>query len=304
VRALFVLAIIYVFFRPLTSFGVVGWEQVQEDLSVVKVGEGCTGTRVSSEGHILTARHCFNGCLIAGGFVDADQLFPEYGWQSPKLYHLNQTAVCLTEIDGVEKQVEILAIGPGFMTPMEQGSLIYTAPELYNEFLEQSFFHNGDFAIIKEQTDVTSCKRDNWNDPTDGAEVFFRGFPSATTGRPNGRDSDGESLLESHGVIVGSILENSCIDKNTTNLNTLPLRYDREEILLSTVDNVPGGSGSALLNSDGEIIGLINSQYRQGIDVQSTYCSGSTVAISMRHIKSLLEETDIVNDIQVIFNCP
>lgn len=295
---------ILLFLFPTVSYGVAGWSEVDLDRSVVKIGTGCTGTRISNEGHILTARHCFNGCLISGGFVEVERLFPEHGWQSPKLYKLNQEATCATTVDGEATDISVLAIGPGFMTPMEQGSLSYLDSSLYEEFLEKSYLHNGDFAIVKEQvTSETSCRNVSWSKTNINEEVVFRGYPSRSTGRPDGRNSDGYSMLEGRGVVIASIFDNACVSENAQNYESLVMRYDREDLILSTVDNLPGGSGSALLNRGGEIIGVINSQYRQGIDVQSTYCSGSTVAIPMHHISKVLDESGHGDQVQNYFNC-
>ena len=292
---------------PSLSFGVAGWSMISEDSSVVQIGN-CTGTRISNDGHILTARHCFNGCLISGNFVEINQLFPEYGWRSAKLYKLNQRASCSTTIDGHKKGIEVVATGPGFMIPTEQRSLIVLASDIYNDFLKRSYLHNGDFAIIKEETTKkTSCRNVNWDRVNQKDQVTFRGFPIESSGRPLGRNSNGVSLFEGSGVIVGSILENSCIGEDeyhSKGLINLINRYDRDDLLLSTVDNLPGVSGSSLLNNSGEIIGVINSQYRKGIDVQSTYCSGSTVAIPMHHIRSLLEEGGFKEEqIHNFFDC-
>ena len=299
----FLLAVLSPFF----SHAISGWTPVDYDPTVVQIngrgGGGCTGTRISKDGYILTARHCFNGCLISGGFVDAYNLFPEYGWRSPKLYQLHQEAVCLTTIDGVAKKIKIVAIGPGFMTPMEQGSLNLYDKDLYLDFLQKSYLHNGDFAIIKEDVEGQSCRKVNWSSALDGEKVSFSGYPIQSSGRPCGRDSDGKSLLKGEGLVPSSSLDSSCVDSSLSNLDKLITRFDREDIMLSTVDNLPGASGSSLLNSSGEIVALINSQYRSGIDVESTYCSGTTVSIPTDHILRLLKETGFRRRVDEFFSC-
>jgi len=289
---------------PLRVFAVSGWSYIGTDSAVVKVGDGCTGTRISNDGHVLTARHCFTDCLINSSSVEEEVLFPEFGWRSQKLYKLKSTAFCEASINGVDEVIEILAIGPGFMTPMEQSSLVHFDKELYTNFLNKSYFHNGDFAIIKvQESQVASCKKVSLEPLDNNKEVSFRGYPMQSTGRPDGRNSDGKSLLEGSGFVIDSVFENSCIDEQAHNSEALRLRYDRSDLILSTVDNLPGGSGSALLNVENRIIGLVNSQYRQGIDIHSTYCSGSTVAVSIEHIFKLLDEMGFGEDKNKFFNC-
>ena len=62
---------------------------VERDSSVLRIEDGfgsCTGTRISRNGHILTARHCLNACLISGNYVESVRIYPEFGYQSPTLY--------------------------------------------------------------------------------------------------------------------------------------------------------------------------------------------------------------------------
>lgn len=297
----------FIFLFSNFSYAVSGWVKVHSDSSVVKIngssGGACTGTRVSKDGYILTARHCFNGCLISGGFVDSYSLFPEYGWRSPKLYQMNKKATCSISINDEVKNVEVVAIGPGFMIPTEQRSLSLYDKDLYLSFLEKSYFHNGDFAIIKEDSSTQNCKSVNWASALEGEDVHYHGYPSKSFGRPEGRNSDGESLLKGEGVVSSSIVNSSCLGSNAKNIDELIVRFDREDVMLSTVDNLPGASGSSLLNNSGEIVALINSHYRFGVDVEKTYCSGATVAIPTYHILRQLEVMGFGQKIDEFFSC-
>lgn len=287
-----------VFLSPLVLFAEAGWVKVEADPTIVKFQDSyghCTGTRISAEGHILTARHCFNQCLISGQFVNQQALFPEYGWQSPQLYTFpnDKKAVCRTTVDGVVKDIEILFTSSGFMTPSAQGSLSVSDPDIYNEFLDNHYLYNGDYAIVKEEvTQRTSCRELSVEPSLANDRVHYKGYPSASTGRPAGRDSDGQSLSLSQGYRTSSVSNNSCVPSEQLTAQVLG-RYDRSELYLSTVDVVPGASGSALLNTEGRIVGVINSVYSPRQNIYSHYCSGAAVAVSVARILQHLEEQQI-----------
>ncbi len=296
-----------ILFITIPSWSQPGWEPFFDE-TVVRFGEfgsgTCTGTRISHQGHILTARHCFDACLISGGFTEKTPLFPEFGWQSPQLYRQNKVATCSTLINGEKAEIEILASSPGFMIPIEQASLSQMDKTIHQSFLDQAFLHNGDFAIVREKTPIhTSCRKVSQKPLTSGEFVEFRGFPIASTGRPEGRNSSGKELLRGEGVVVSSILENSCISANTPFKEQLVNSYDREDIILSSLDVLPGASGSSLLNSQGEITGVINSIFRFKIDVLSTYCSGSAVAVPIASIVHHLKKQVGLKSVQEFFSC-
>jgi hypothetical protein len=292
---------------PDSLHAVSGWETLTSDPTVIKIeasGGTCTGTYISDEGHILTARHCIHGCLIAQGFVQETPLFPEYGWRSPKLYQQNRVAHCPVQLDGQEVEVQVLSSGPGFMIPSEQASLALYDREIHQNFLEQGFLHNGDYALLKVDSLPRNKKcRSMARQPIlNGDPVHYFGYPSASTGRPQGRNSDGNQLMLAHGEVIPSILQNSCISPDTNQAGRLTQTYDRPEIILSTVDILPGSSGSSLLNEQGQVVALINSMYRQGIDVVSTYCAGSAVAVDIQTVLIGIE-TSAVGPIEDFHFC-
>ena len=295
------------------AFSVPGWTAFKNDPSVVKITDGfgsCTGTRVSNDGYILTARHCFNTCLISKGFVDKRVIYPAEGWQSPVLYLFpnKKTAYCLVELDGIKQEIEIVAASDGFMIPSQQASLsVYDMPK-YLEYLNNNFLYNGDFAVIRTQKnnfDQASCRKVSRGlAGTQGGavKVYYLGYPSSSTGRPKGANSNGVSLLMGEGVTISSILKNACLGEKP-NKDSLKLRYDRTELLLSTVDVLPGASGAALLNEEGEIVGVINSVYQRGKDMYSEYCSGSAISLNINYVVNKIKNNLGENKVEQIFNC-
>ena len=141
--------------------------------------------------------------------------------------------------------------------------------------------------FLKDDTDKGSqCKSIGNTELRVGERVHYIGYPNATTGRPIGTDSNGDQLSMGQGHIIESILENPCVIGS----EKLKTKYDRDELLLSTVDIVPGASGSSLLDKDGNIVGLLNSSFSQGVNIFSQYCEGSAVAIKIGSILNFLEE--------------
>jgi hypothetical protein len=175
------------------------------------------------------------------------------------------------------------------------------APELHQEFLNSGYFHNGDFALIKvAEYESSLCVKVSNQQPAPGALVHYFGYPGDSSGRPEGRNSDGESFYRGQGEVVPSILENPCIRGSEDALRN---RYDRDEIILSTVDILPGASGSSLLNQRGEIIGLLNSSYTNGAQMFERYCQGSAVALSMIRIREILTQDFPSLDSSEVFHC-
>ncbi len=283
-----------------------GWESAspREEIVKIKTSFGhCTGTRVSNQGHILTARHCLNACLIQSDSIRAEALFPEEGWRSPNLYHFTdeRDVHCEAEINGVPKVFEVLAASTGFMTPSEQGSLSLYASELHQRFLDSGYFHNGDFALIKvAEFESSRCLQVSDQELSLSAPVHYFGYPGDSSGRPERRNSDGESFYQGEGEVISSILENPCIKGSE---EALINRYDRDELILSTVDILPGASGSSLLNHRGEIVGLLNSSYTNGAQMFERYCRGSAVALSMVRIKETLLQDFPSLDLGEVFHC-
>lgn len=299
-----------VFSFSMASWGESGWTVLTDnDPTVVQLKDrfgSCTGTRISKSGHILTARHCLNACLIGGNLVESNRLFPEYGYRSPNLYLFKgqQAGVfCTKELDGVEKELEVLVASPGFMTPSEQGSLWSLDKEKYLSFLEKGYFHNGDFAILKETvTTSQSCRSVSQRSPLEGEPVQYKGFPGKTTGRPEERNSNGEDFLLGEGVITGSILSADCLSRSA-NQEELVVKYDRPELILSSVDLVPGASGSALLDSEGKILGVLNSAYAQGFSLFGHYCRGNAVAVGIEKVIEVVREQFDHLNTEEIFSC-
>lgn len=290
------------FLTPSLSFADPGWSQVTqvENGPIVKIekirgGGTCTATVISDEGHMLTARHCFNGCIIQNETTSTRNLFPEYGYRSPKLYSPDYSSgiTCDVLLDGNPSSVVLLTGSHSFMIPSEQGSLGMYDADMYYEFLESNYMHNGDFVIIQSSAPLNrSCLQIEDKNPLRiGSDVLYYGYPSASTGRPAGRNSDGNSLLRSQGFVSPTIQDNSCISSPASEGTVR--RYDREEIVLSTVDIIPGASGSSLLNTNLKVVSLLNSSYYSGDNnFYQHYCSGSAVGVS---IESVLEQAVLSN---------
>ena len=262
----------------------------------------CTGTRVSRSGHILTARHCLNPCLIRSNYVEPVRLYPELGHRSPNLYLFTNTkpTYCDFSVNGESKTLKVVAASRGFMIPSEQKSLGTLDWNLYVSFLDNSYFHNGDFAILQDETSTGGeCKSIGRYKLSPGDHVHYFGFPGATTGRPDGMNSDGNQLRMGQGRVIKSISQNPCVKYIT---DRLKIKYDRDDLLLSTVDMVHEASGSSLLDINGDVVGLLNSSFSQGVKIFSQYCEDSAVAVKIETILDFLEENEFLNSDE-IFSC-
>lgn len=275
-----------------------GWQPVesgsQAAKAIVRIKSQfgtCTGTRISTQGHVLTARHCLNQCLINSGQVEPEVLFPDQRG-SYQLYHirLNPRARCRFEIDGVEKEVQVIAAGVGFMIPSEERALPRYDETLHRSLVERGFIQRSDYAVIREIGPQSSeCLHLSENDALPEELVHYMGYPGASTGRGE-FDSDGSTLLQGRGEVVTSILESSCIEEVSSTEEELRFSYEQPEQILSSVDLLPGASGSALLNSNNEIVALLYSTFWP-VDRWSEYCSAAAVGLRISYLRRVLLQT-------------
>jgi hypothetical protein len=296
-------------FQPISAVSVEApydWQMLaRATVLIEKTSSGdsrCSGVVVSREGHILTARHCLQQCLI-----QTEVFTPKRSKHGVDFFELNRTklgtAVCDAVIDGTSTRIRVVATSPGLIVPADYKSFETLEPETYQALRERGFTSQGDFAIVQPETQLSgkSCAQLSAVPAKRGDHVATLGFPSETF-RPDGANSDGESLFVSSGVVVPGIGENSCLqssDLSAYKMATLERSFNEDSAILSTVDGVEGSSGSPLINARSEVVGVLIQVYshrwttgRADQAPDQRYCAGSVKALRIERIRSIVREVN------------
>lgn len=248
-------------------------------------GNRCTATEISSAGHLLTARHCLQKCLIRSGVF---QLKKEQGVD---YFTLNQEklgqATCPVNIDGVEENVVVEATSPGLVVYMDQPGLRSVNPALFRRMYDEGYTELGDFAVVRRPVAGGACVPLSLDRPA--GEVTSLGYPSETS-RPDGFNSDGSQLYFTSGRVLGSVRENACFAELSASQQEKALKdYDHPGAFMSTLDAIHGSSGSSVLNAKGEVVGVFATMFIHPTrDPDKFYCHGSAKALSVEHIRKMI----------------
>lgn len=164
----------------------------------------CSGIKVSKNGHILSAAHCFKSCLEKNS---KSEVKAKYLGTLIKKYSLPSTSLkCKVTVDHKELTVEIIALN--YCSPRAlryvagMQKISPTDNMLPNEF--SNCDQSPDIIVFKPLTSSLDAKgcypitiRDKWNI---GETITTIGFPGKTF-RQNRTNSDGESLYFASGPI-------------------------------------------------------------------------------------------------------
>lgn len=243
----------------------------------------CTATEISSAGHLLTARHCMQKCLITSGVFQWKQE------QGVDYFVLNREklgkATCPVSIDGVEENVVVEATSPGLVVFMDQPGLRSVNPGLFRKMYDEGYTELGDFLVVRRPV-PGSCVPLGLDRPS--GEVSSLGFPSETS-RPDGFNSDGAQLYYTRGEVIGSVRENSCFGElNAAQQEKAQKDYDHPGAFMSSLDAIHGSSGSSVLNAKGEVVGVFATMFIHPERApDKSYCRGSAKALSVEHIRKM-----------------
>lgn len=274
-------------------------EQTQEAKAVKilksKDNAECTAAFISNAGHILTARHCMQKCLIRSGIFQM-----VYEQKAVSYFHLNQQklgkAECSALLDGEPVDLIIESTSPGLIVSMDEKSLQSLNPQLFKNLVEQSYTSKGDFVIarVKNSSHSTSCIPLAKKPALTRDLVHNFAYPTATN-RPDGWNSDGLSFYATTGEVISGIAKNSCVidaKLSETQLRKLEKEFDEDTAFMSTLDAIYGSSGAPVISSNGEVVGILTNVYRPDFakpheEPKARYCSGSAKALRIEHILSI-----------------
>jgi hypothetical protein len=216
--------------------------------------ESCTAQYISDKGHILTASHCAERC--SGAHLQND-FFPLRSFQP-----------CLLNINGKNKYYRVVWARRCNEAQRYQISERIRAQIKLTEF-DEACIKSPDIAILRPvepETENFNCLNINTRTPKLNEPVFALGFPQITSRNSSTSnfdqlqkgDAPGNQLVASFGKTVK---QNYCENKDGpsyTRKKIFQKHHEKinENFIQTTVDVARGSSGSALINTDGDIVGV------------------------------------------------
>lgn len=261
----------------------------------------CTATTISSEGHMITARHCLRTCLIQS------KVFKEVAVLGGATYYFDivpenlEASECSVKIDDQDVKIKIEATSPGMILGMNENSLRTLEPQLFKDLVEKGYTKYGDFVIFKPKglTGPQACVPISTRAVQAGDIQQSLGYPGETE-RPDGFNSDGESLYYSKGYVLASITENTCVQETTFSeyhYNKLFETFDDPRNFMTTLDAIHGSSGTSVMGPDNGVAGILTNVFRlaeytrlDSDEPAVRYCKGSGQALSMSTILESIEK--------------
>lgn len=278
--------------------------QIQLQAAVKKLESSngsCTATTISSQGHMLSARHCLRTCLIRSK-VFVEELVQGGATNYFKMAPENlEKSECSVTIDQQDVKIKIEATSPGMILSMNVNSMKTLESKLYKELVEEGYTDKGDYVIFKVKglTEEQACVPISTRPVKPGDMQESLGYP-AQTNRPDGFNSDGEQLYYSKGYVLSSIAENSCVQETTFseyNSKKLLETFDHPKNFMTTLDAIYGSSGTAVMGPDNGVAGILTNVFRlteytklKSDEPDVLYCKGSGKALSMATILKSLEK--------------
>jgi hypothetical protein len=281
-------------------------------LASVSIG-GCMGTFISNDGYMMTALHCVTAFPI---FEDV----PEKEFQTdllrtdPAKLRLHPTIAgqigAPTQPARAGQALEkarIVAAGKGFFsTSLDNFADFKKDSRKYQSLMAAGYGIPQDWAILKVERTNAVCVKTNPSALLPGQSVWSVNFST----REKGSAKDGRSLqFFSSGRVTRGIQDSSAFESwsQTQSSQRAVALYqsvmNRPGSYASTVDAIPGSSGSGLLNADGELVGVISDAEWLGQDGYAYPVTGSTQGATLQSILPQIQEQLSAQEFAEVFNC-
>lgn len=294
----------------------------------------CSATVVSNEGHILSARHCFDSCLRDLGAISNQS---NYGKVRVINIDLQKAigGICTFQINKDAKvEAEIVAVSPGRIIKSASGDLDPETPNESTQYwrdvknhVPPNYEFSSDFIILKPTTQQKlPCSPAEFSKPRlKGNFIWAVGMPKKTK-RTNRLNSDGQNQFVSTGPYCGVERqdEDFLLLKARYGLNASPLRDMLKYVglgeLIETLHNslepstgtfyhsatvISGNSGGGLFDEDGKLVGItvatLPSPYGRSLEKYFLTCSSR--GLSIERIYNLIEAQRGSEIAKATFNC-
>jgi hypothetical protein len=282
-------------------------------LASVSIG-GCVGTLISNDGYLITALHCVTGFPIFDSVRES-----EFG---TILFRVDLAKVRLhLAVDGqvgpptkpvspnqlVEK-AKIIAAGRGFFSSSLDNLADYKKdPKKFQRLMDAGYGIPEDWAIVKIDRANASCVKTNSSPLQLGQPVWSVNFST----REKSVSDQKSSQYFSSGIVTRGI-EDSVAFQNWLKVQRGSLDQtasiyksvmNRPGSYAATVDAIPGSSGSGLLNSAGELVGVISDAEWFNENGYAAAVPGSTQGATLESILPKIREQLSPEEFGKIFNC-
>lgn len=301
--------------------------------SIVKfdiIGSGrCTGTIISDEGHVLTAMHCFHGCLKSSRsfkvhkvenelrtdfFVTVDQTKLPTCNMRYKKYSFEDNDDLQSEI--IYADAKLVATGKGkiLLNPANPDidsimDFHQSNEDAFNELRKYGVGRIiGDYAIFKSKA-FAKKKCVKLNPAKEAKELLSLSFPTYTWGRETGVNPNGRSMYAS----LGKISDDGLLKSSSAFVDELKANYTQDEInkaytfeediIWSDNDILGGASGSMTFNENGVPYSLVTYNICDGKASRNEGCSFSSGSIKLSRVLSDLSSTHSKEKISAMTSC-
>lgn len=254
--------------------------------------EGCSGSVVSDEGHILTANHCIDKC--------ANDKTPIVSYLDPyQLLNMNlpkaSEGQCKIKIDGIETVVDVKVQSCDSKENFEALTKNPRDPERH-------CVEVNDVAVIIPKISLNNhpCVS-TAKDYKVGERIFTVGKPRQTY--RGFKDADGKEVYASFGEIIPAQDKCTVIRQSDLRHGTSQPNYIlnmpgfssnspyRQNLVQTTLNIFSGNSGGPIINQSGEVIGVAS--MGAGYSDESRHCKGdaffapiSGISIKSSHLAS------------------
>lgn len=222
----------------------------------------CSGSYISDQGHILTAGHCLQNCAERAGL-----------WKDRKPKEME----CILAVDGVAKRVKVILASR--CNPSQGGE------RRFKDGTDECP-DDADLAIVLPDPAPSSfsCLEMATARPGPGEAIRAMGWPLKTE-RANGGNSDGTRLQVSKGRIVQQgYCDQVLADGSTKQVFIAGLKNVNTRLLQATADVIPRQSGGALLNRNGQLVGVAHAVVHAN---QKTECRGGGLFESLDRLPAM-----------------
>lgn len=235
-------------------------------------GGGCTGTKLTEDGDVLTAFHCLKECLFKQNWFDTHEDTANLSGEAVRVFRQTRAhapVTCKLLVPFMEVQVidAPKCIAYVLKENGDLGRVSESAPGDCDKSQDVLTFRMQQPEFLK---DLTCAPLSSGPAPHVNDRVFSVGYPSATFfGK---EDSDGKNMYRSRGRVMR---QQSC-EWTSPNGGRLRSSFPFEvglHVLQVSVSAVPRSSGSPLFNRYGEIIGVASGIYSPLMSPGS-YCAG------------------------------
>ncbi|MGZ3775618.1 MAG: trypsin-like peptidase domain-containing protein [Pseudobdellovibrionaceae bacterium] len=280
-----------------------------------------TGIFISSHGHFLTAAHNMN--LFRGEDFPADKVFihqtepngyPDF-MKRERIHHLALFNTETLESDFVDiEHGKIIVYGKGYA----DWDPLYTMRlnrALYQRIIDEGYSKEEDYMIVATGIENTHCVPVAKENLRIGDFAYYIGYPGKEEFNVQGRPFWSSGLVPafSSGNIVDGLMNTPRgkqliaatpgILKDKQQQTFYRRAFTSSNSFYSTLDCLPGCSGSGLINASGEVAGIINNGMRSGFEDARGYQSGVIGGANISHIVEKARSQLDQNTFSQVFDC-